>query len=171
MRGFPGALRVIDAVSLTAGKAAAFLAVPMVAALVYEVVARYVFGKPTIWSYETTYMLYGSHYLLGAAFTLYYKGHIRIDVIYHLFPPRWWAFIDVLGFIVVFFPVTILLSYSGLLYAWDSFRTGEVSQYTPWAPYLWPIKTVICTGFVLLLLQGVAEFSRSVVTLVKGEAP
>ncbi len=168
MRGLTRTLKGVDAVSLAAGKAAAFLAVPMVAALVYEVLARYVFGRPTIWSYETTYMIYGSHYLLGAAFTLYYKGHIRIDVIYHLFPQRARAAVDVLGYLIVFFPVTFLLSYSGFHYAWESFSTKEVSQYTPWAPYLWPYKTVIFLGFALLLIQGLAEFTRSVATLVRG---
>ena len=50
----------LDAVVLVCGKVVAWLIVPMVLSLCYEVVARYVFNAPTQWAYDMTFMLYGS---------------------------------------------------------------------------------------------------------------
>ena len=164
-------LRVIDSVSDCTGRIVGWIAVPMIAALIYEVFARYVFHRPTIWSYEITYMIYGTHFLLGAGYTLYAKGHIRIDLLYMKFPPRGRAFIDVVGYLIIFFPIMILMVFSSFDMAKDAYQIKEVSQFTPWQPVLWPFKSVICVGFLLLILQGLAEFIRSVITLVRGEAP
>jgi TRAP-type mannitol/chloroaromatic compound transport system permease small subunit len=161
-------LKVIDAISDYTGRVVALIAAPMIIALIYEVFARYVFKRPTIWSYEITYMIYGTHYLLGAAYTLYVKGHIRIDLVYMRLPPRGRALIDVIGYLVIFFPVMLILVSSGYDMAKDAYRIGEVSQFTPWQPVLWPFKSMMCVGFVLLVLQGVAEFLRALILLFRG---
>jgi TRAP-type mannitol/chloroaromatic compound transport system permease small subunit len=162
-------LKLIDRISDVSGRAVALIAVPMIAALIYEVFARYIFKRPTSWSYEITYMIYGTHYLLGAAYTLQVKGHIRIDLIYMKLSPRRRSIIDVLGYLIIFFPVVGLLVVSSYSMAKDAYMIREVSQFTPWQPLLWPFKSMIFVGFVLLVLQGVAEFVRSFMMLVKGK--
>lgn len=164
-----GILRLIDSISIRTGTAVALIAVPMIAALIYEVFARYVMHRPTIWSYEVTYMIYGTHYLLGAAYTLYLKGHIRIDLLYMKFSPRKRAAIDVIGYLIIFFPVMLILIISGYDMALYAYRIKEVSQFTPWQPVLWPFKAMICVGFILLVLQGIAEFIRSLMMLIRGQ--
>ena len=163
-------LKLIDRVSVVSGRAISLIAVPMIAALVYEVFARYFLKRPTIWSYEITYMIYGTHYLLGTAYTLHVKGHIRIDLIYMKLSPRRRSIIDVLGYLIIFFPVVGLMVISSYNFARDAYIIGEVSQFTPWQPLLWPFKSMILIGFSLLFLQGLAEFIRSFVMLVKGES-
>lgn len=162
------ALKFIDSTSKYVGWAASMIAIPMILALIYEVFARYVFLRPTIWSYEITYMIYGTHFLLGAAFTLYVKGHIRIDLVYMKFPPRGRAAIDVIGYTIIFFPVMFFLIKGGWSFASDAYRSKEVSQFTPWMPLLWPFKSAIFVGFILLTMQGVAEYIRAIFMLVKG---
>ena len=61
------------------GRIVAWLIVPMVLSLVWEVVARYFFNAPTVWAYDMTFMLYGTFFMLGSAYTLLRKGHIRTD--------------------------------------------------------------------------------------------
>ena len=161
-------LKKIDSISYYLGWAASFIALPMIVALIYEVFARYVFHRPTIWSYEITYMIYGTHYLLGAAFTLYVKGHIRIDLFYNKMSKRGRALIDVAGYLLIFFPVVIILVVSGVDFALYAYQIKEVSQFTTWQPLLWPFKSFICIGFFFLLLQGIAEFVRSVVLVING---
>lgn len=163
-------VKVIDTISDRTGRIVGWIAVPMIVALIYEVFARYVFHRPTIWSYEITYMIYGTHFLLGAAYTLRVKGHIRIDLVYMKFSSRTRALIDVIGYIVIFFPIMIILVISSYDMAKDAFLIREVSQFTPWQPILWPFKGVICVGFSLLILQGIAEFIRSMIMLFQGEA-
>ena len=114
-------------------------------------------------------MIYGTHFLLGAAYTLRVKGHIRIDLLYMRFPLRGRALIDVIGYLVIFFPVMIILVIASYDMAKDAYMIKEVSQFTPWQPILWPFKGVICVGFSLLILQGIAEFTRSVIALIRGE--
>ena len=162
-------VKVIDAISDNTGRIVGWVAVPMIIALIYEVFARYVFYRPTIWSYEITYMIYGTHFLLGAAYTLRVKGHIRIDLVYMKFPPRGRALIDVIGYLVIFFPIMIILVVASYDMAKDAYVIQEVSQFTPWQPILWPFKSVICVGFSLLILQGIAEFIRSMIMLIRGE--
>ncbi len=163
-------LKIIDSISNCTGRIVGWIAIPMIVALIYEVFARYVFHRPTIWSYEITYMIYGTHFLLGAAYTLYVKGHIRIDLLYMKFPPRGRAFIDVIGYLIIFFPIMVILVTSSFDMAKEAYEIREVSQFTPWQPILWPFKSVICVGFSLLILQGIAEFLRSVIMLIRGEA-
>lgn len=162
-------LKVVDAISERTGRMVGWIAAPMILSLIYEVFARYIFQRPTIWSYEITYMIYGTHFLLGAAYTLKVKGHIRIDIVYMHFSPRAQAFIDVMGYLLIFFPVTVVLIVSGFDMARDAFVIKEVSQFTPWQPVLWPFKSMIFVGFALFFLQGLAEFARSVVLLIRGE--
>jgi TRAP-type mannitol/chloroaromatic compound transport system permease small subunit len=165
--------KTIDRFTEYQGRIVCWIAIPMVICLVYEVFARYLFNAPTSWSYDITYMIYGSHYLLGAAFALLHKVHIRIDVFYNLFPKKFRQFLDLLTYIIFFFPVFILLACSALSMAGDAYKTSEVSQFSPWAPLLWPIKSVIAVAFIFLVLQGVSEFLRCLVAFVggtKGEA-
>ena len=89
--------RAIDALVRVCGKAIAWLVVPMVLSLVWEVTARYLFNAPTTWAYDMTFMLYGTFFMLGAAFTLQRKGHVRTDSLYAKWPPRRQAIVDLGG--------------------------------------------------------------------------
>ena len=114
-------------------------------------------------------MIYGPHFLLGSAFTRLIKGHIRIDVFYSLLPIRGRALIDTLGYAIIVFPVMIVLIISALDVAQEAYQTAEVSQFTPWQPLLWPFKTAMLVGFVLLGLQGISELLKSLSTLITGK--
>src|SRR5690348_16581149 len=81
-QGLLATIRAIDKVALWSGRIVAWLIVPMLLSLSYEVFARYLFEAPTIWAYDMTYMLYGTFIMLGSAFTLLRKGHIRTDSFY-----------------------------------------------------------------------------------------
>jgi TRAP-type mannitol/chloroaromatic compound transport system permease small subunit len=161
--------KTIDSISTWSGKLVAWLVIPNVLALVYEVIARYILKSPTIWSYEVTYFLYGTHFLLGAAYTLSIKAHIRIDVIHAHLPPRGKAIVDILGYLLLFFPVMIVLVYAGSEFTIQSIEMGEKSGLSPWRPYLYPYKGILVISFFFLLLQGIAEFLRNIVLMVKGK--
>ncbi|MBA3591980.1 MAG: C4-dicarboxylate ABC transporter substrate-binding protein, partial [Methylibium sp.] len=61
---------LFERVVLGVGIFAALLLVPLVLATTWEVVSRYALNAPTIWAYEIGYLLTGSHFLLGLAYTL-----------------------------------------------------------------------------------------------------
>jgi TRAP-type mannitol/chloroaromatic compound transport system permease small subunit len=88
---FPPLMRVarrLDRLAASSGRVIAWLIVPMVLSLCFEVVSRYVFNAPTQWAYDMTFMLYGSFFMLGAAYTLQRKGHVRTDSLYAGWSPR-----------------------------------------------------------------------------------
>lgn len=158
----------IEGLSVWSGKIVAWLVIPNVFALVYEVIARYILKSPTIWSYEVTYFLYGTHFLIGAAYTLYIKGHIRIDVFHMHLPSRAKAAVDVLGYLFLFFPVMMALIYAGVEFTIQSWEMGEKSGLSPWRPYLYPYKAILVISFILIFLQGVAEFFKTLHILFRG---
>jgi TRAP-type mannitol/chloroaromatic compound transport system permease small subunit len=161
----PGPLalvRVLDLVSLWSGRLVAWLIIPMVLSLVYEVVARYLFNAPTAWAYDMTYMLYGSFFMLGAAYTLLRQGHIRTDSFYGGWSPRVQGIVDAICYLIFFFPPLIALLWVSIDFFWVSFQRGERVVSSPWMPVIYPVKFVIPLTCLLLILQGIAEFLRSV---------
>jgi TRAP-type mannitol/chloroaromatic compound transport system permease small subunit len=154
-------IRTVDRFTDWTGTAVSWLSVPLVAAVAYEVVARYVFHAPTIWAYDVTYMLYGTLFMLGAAYALHKGAHIRTDLFWDQFSIRKKGWIDVLSYMLFFFPgflVLLVVSLEEGLYAW---RINELSDQTPWRPILWPFKLVVPLACLLLIIQGVSEFLKS----------
>jgi TRAP-type mannitol/chloroaromatic compound transport system permease small subunit len=155
-------VRVIDKFTDTIGVWVAWLNIPLVLAVSFEVISRYAFDAPTIWSFDVTYMLYGTIFMLGAAYALHKGAHIRTDFFYEKWSDRTRGMVDSISYLVFFFPsVIMLLAVSGQesLYAFD---IKETSEQTPWRPLLWPFKAVVPLTCVLLLIQGVSETIKSV---------
>jgi len=160
--GLARAVACFDQVSLWSGRIVAWLIIPMVMSLVWEVVARYVFNAPTVWAYDMTYMLYGALFMLGSAYTLLRGKHIRTDSFYGQWSARRQGLIDAACYLVLFFPPLIALLYVTWDYFWVSFLRGERVVSSPWMPVIYPLKFVMPVTCVLLLLQGTAEFLRSI---------
>lgn len=156
-----GIVRRIDRFTVRTGSLIAWLIVPLVVVMVYEVFARYLFYAPTIWAYDTTYMLYGTHFMLGAAYTLHRGGHIRTDIFYQNWSIRRRGIVDAILYLLLFFPGILLFFWMGLQEALQSWDIREVSDASPWRPIIYPFKAMIPLALLLLLIQGVAEFLKS----------
>lgn len=155
-------VRAIDKFTDFTGTLVAWLNVLLVLVVSYEVIARYAFGAPTIWSFDLTYMLYSTIFMLGSAYALHKGAHVRTDFFFEKWSIRTQGTIDSIAYVVFFFPaLMIFLVVSGheALYAFD---IGETSEQTPWRPILWPFKAVVPLACLLLLIQGVSETIKSV---------
>src|SRR5688500_7821856 len=93
-------VRIIDKFTDTTGTWVAWLNVPLVLAVTYEVGARYLFNAPTIWSYDVAYMLYGTIFMLGAAYALHKGAHIRTDFFFEQWSVRTRGVIDSVAYLV-----------------------------------------------------------------------
>jgi len=162
------AIRVIDTVSDRVGRIVAWLIIPLVGALTFEVFARYLFNAPTVWAYDVSYMLYGSLFMLGAGYALLRGGHIRTDMLYQNWSPRTQGAIDAVCYLFLFFPAMLFLLWMGGQEAWHAWTIGERSDASPWRPILYPFKAVIPVTAVLLLAQGVSEFLKSLYAVRAG---
>src|SRR5688572_25099605 len=165
-----GAVRAVDRFAELGGVAIAWLMAPLIAAVVYEVVARYAFAAPTIWSFDVTYMLYGAMFMLGAAYALRIGAHIRTDFFWERWSPRTRGVIDAVAYVVFFFPGIALFFWVGWDEAWYAYEIGEMSEQTPWRPLLWPLKACVPLAAALLLLQGLSELAKSLHAAITGRA-
>jgi TRAP-type mannitol/chloroaromatic compound transport system permease small subunit len=158
----------IDRFTDVLGLAVAWLNIPLVLAVAYEVVARYGFNAPTIWVFDVTYMLYGTIFMLGAAYALHKGAHIRTDFFFESWSTRTKGVIDSIAYIGLFFPSLILFFVVGVEEGWYAFVINETSEQTPWRPILWPFKWVIPLACLLLLIQGVSEVIKSLHAALTG---
>ena len=161
-------LRVIDRVSEITGRMASILVIILTIAICYDIFMRYVFAKPSFWAYDMTIMLYGSFAILGAAYCHYLKGHVRMDLIYGKLSPRGKAIADIVGYLLLFFPLMSVLVYKCGEHAIWSMSFGERSSASAWRPYLGPFKLIIAYGLALFLVQGIADFLRRIAVAVTG---
>jgi TRAP-type mannitol/chloroaromatic compound transport system permease small subunit len=159
---------LIDSFNTWVGKGFAWLFLPLTYALVHEVVATKLFARPTAWAFDASYMLYGTIFMMGTAYTLASDGHVRGDMIYRLWPARVQATIDLVLYAIVLFPAMGAMLVAGWSYAYYSYSIGERSLQSPFGPIIWPLKMVIPLTAFLLLLQGVSQVIKCIRCLQRG---
>lgn len=166
--GFVTVIRIIDAFSERCGKVFAWMILPLAFGLAYEVVARYGFNAPTLWAYDLSYMLYGSHFMLGAGYALVKGAHVRTDFFYEKYSARTKGAVDATAYLVFFFPAMVMYFASSIDDAYYSWQIGELSEQTAWRPILWPFKATVPLAALLLMIQGVSEFLKSLYAAMTG---
>lgn len=164
-------LYFIDRLSMFTGKAFAWCILVLTFGGCYEVFMRYVVNDPTGWSYDMSYIMYGTIFLMAGPYALSRNGHVRGDVVYRLLPWRVQAGIDLTLHIVFLLPGISAMIYQGTQFAAESWRYGETSIFSPADIPVYPLKTLIPVCGVLLLLQGFAECVRCIRCLRDGRWP
>jgi len=158
----------IDQLSRSIGYTFAWCIVILTLGTCYEVFVRYVLNAPTSWAFDMSYLMYGALFFMAGAYTLSRGGHVRADMFYRTWRPRVQAGVELVLYIVFFFPGVTALVISGWGYGWDSMRIHEVSVNSPAGVPIWPLKMMIPIGATLLTLQGIAEALRCVQCLRTG---
>jgi TRAP-type mannitol/chloroaromatic compound transport system permease small subunit len=161
----------VDKISSKLGQLFSWLILALTLMIVYEVFSRYVLDKPHSWAFDVMIMMYGSMFMMAGAYTLSKNGHVRGDVLYGFFPPRLQAGLDLVLYIVFFFPGVIALAWAGYFYAAESWQIKEISNITSDGPPIYPFKTIIPIAGGMLLIQGVVELLRCIVCLKEGNWP
>jgi TRAP-type mannitol/chloroaromatic compound transport system permease small subunit len=113
-------------------------------------------------------MLYGTIFMLGAAYALHKGAHIRTDFFYEAWSSRTKGVIDSIAYIALFFPSLTLFLIVSWQEGWYAFLINETSEQTPWRPILWPFKMVIPLTCLLLLVQGISEVIKSMHAALTG---
>ena len=163
-----GYIRFADRLSAAFGKAFAWLIVLMTFGMSYEVFVRYVLNEPTPWALDVSFIMYGTLFMMGGAYTLSRGGHVRGDFLYRLWKPRTQAAVDLVLYLFFFFPGVLALVFAGWEYASKSWSYTEVSVNSPAGIPIYQFKTVIPAAGVLLVIQGVAQVFRCVLCLREG---
>jgi TRAP-type mannitol/chloroaromatic compound transport system permease small subunit len=158
-----------DRFSAWFGRAFAWLILLMAFGVGYEVVVRYLFNAPTDWAFDVSYILYGTLFMMGGAYTLSRDGHVRGDFLYRLWKPRTQASVELVLYFLFFFPGVLALVISGWKYAERGWRFMEVSINSPAGIPVFQFKSIMVAAGVLLLIQGIAQVFRCILCIRNGE--
>lgn len=154
-------LRAIDRLEEWLCRASSLLILLLVGSLTYEVVMRYLLGAPTQWSFDLSYMLTSLALVLAMGHVLQLNEHVRVDLLLHHLSPRMTAVLEVVLYILLFFPFIWVLFLVLPPHLANSWRMGERYTAGTWLPPIYPFKTWITIGMALLALQGVVQFLRA----------
>ncbi len=163
-----GFITFADKLSAWFGKAFAWLIVLMTFGVSYEVVVRYLFNSPTPWSLDVSYIMYGTLFMVGGAYTLSRNGHVRGDFLYRLWKPQTQAKLDLVLYILFFFPGITALMLSGWKYSSRSWGYTEVSVNSPAGIPIFQFKSILVLAGILLFIQGIAQVFRCILCIREG---
>ena len=166
---------LVDSFTAWVGKAFAWCILLLAVGVAYEVFVRYALRDPTSWAFDLSYLMYGTLFMMGGAYTLARDSHVRGDVIYRLWKPKTQAKVEMFLYFFFFFPGITALIFAGADYALESwsynYGRGEVSINSPAGVPISQFKTVLPVAGALLFLQGLAQVCRCILCIKTGEWP
>ena len=128
--------------------------------LILSFVTRNIINYPLMWIIEMAQFTITAYYLLGGGYSMITDDHVRMDLFYGRLSKKGKAKMDIFTSIFLIFYLVLLFfgSITSLIY------TIETKQklFTAWAPYVWPIKSIMTFGILLMLLQSIAIFFKDV---------
>lgn len=142
------------------GSAISIIWVILMAIIVLNVLARYIFSEGRIEFEEIQWHLYSAGFMLAIAFCVITDSHIRVDVLHEKFKPETQVLIDLYGYLLFVLPFVVLILIYGVPFVLYSFETGEVSASPGGLPFRWIIKSMILIGFGFLGLATISRVSR-----------
>jgi TRAP-type mannitol/chloroaromatic compound transport system permease small subunit len=151
------------------GRLVAWLTLAIVIITFTVVVLRYLFNTGSIALQESITYLHATLFMLGAAWTLKQDGHVRVDIFYSKQNRRTRAWTDLLGTLLLLFPVCGFILFSSLDYVAASWSVHEGSQEAGGLDAVFLLKTTIPVMAVLLILQGCAIILKNILIISGNE--
>jgi TRAP-type mannitol/chloroaromatic compound transport system permease small subunit len=168
------------------GRFAMLLLFVLMGVLLWSSITK-VAGAPALWTLEFAQFTMVAYYILGGPYSMQMGSHVRMDLLYADWSPKkkaWWDAFTV--FALLFYLCIMLwgafdstvyslgLKYTPIDVSWLPFelpwaKTGFLERNpTAWRPVLWPVKVIMCFGFILMILQALSCLFRDVAT-IRGE--
>jgi len=154
----------ISKINRLTGQICSFLIYPLIFVVMFEVIARYVFRHPTMWAHDTGTMIFGAYIVLAGGYTLLYKGHVTVDILWRRLSTRTQAIVDLFTYLLMLLFCSMLL-WKGIEMVELSWRISEVTI-TPARLPIYPIKVTLVVGAVLVLLQAVSKYLGDIITAI-----
>ncbi len=153
-------VRYVDAVNRVLGSIVMYLALVILAVLIFGSLTRYVFNVPFVWIIEMSQFLMAAYYILGGGYSMQLDAHVRMDVLYERWKPRTRAYVDSITVFFLIFYLAFMI-YGGASSAAYSLKYNQ-TNYSAWAPPMAPIKIIMVVGFVLMLLQAISILFKDI---------
>lgn len=148
---------ILEGLSEWSGRLIAWLTLLLVLITFAVVVLRYGLDIGWIGLQEVITYLHATVFMLGAAYTLRHEGHVRVDIFYQRFGPRGQAWVDLLGTLLLLWPMCLFI----IVFSWDyvavSWERLETSNEPGGLPFVYLLKSLLILMPALLMLQGLAR--------------
>ncbi|MDD5287500.1 MAG: TRAP transporter small permease subunit [Dehalococcoidales bacterium] len=164
-----GALKAFDTISEWSAKSVAWFLPCIIAVICYDTFARYLFNSPTIFAYDTSYMLSGALMVGGMAYVTVQERHVRVDVIYNYLSPKVKLIINALLAFLFYLPLAFITVIVSANEAWRAWLAQEYILRNYWNPPAYPLKGWMVLMFTLFFLAGVCWFIRTLALLISGK--
>lgn len=183
IRAIAAYVRIVDRINYGLGRLIMWGIFVMMAILLWSSVSK-TFFVPSLWTLETAQFAMVAYYILGGPYAIQMAANVRMDLFYGNWSVRRKAWVDTFTVFFLIFFLGVLtygalgstaysLGYWGMepisFFAGLAIGTEEIGRLerspTAWRPYLWPIKTVMVIGFLLMLVQALAELGRDILLL------
>lgn len=162
-------VNTIDCITELLGKVVAWLTLLMVLVTFSIVVLRYGFNLGWIAMQESVLYFHGFVFMLGAAYTLKHDGHVRVDIFYQQYSINQKAWLNLIGSLFLLLPVSVFIFFISFHYVISSWQIMESSAEAGGLPLVYLNKSLILLLATTLALQGIAEITRNILTLIKNQ--
>ena len=163
--------QAFDRFSDVMGWIAGVLNLLMLINVFYDAIMRYFFSTGSIALQELEWHLFAMVFLFGIAYGLKEDGHVRVDVLYDRFSPRWKAIVNIGGTVLLLLPLSLLVIEGSVWYVQEAYSSGEVSGDPGGLSYRWLIKLVIPASFVFLVVSATGFVIHNINILLGLEEP
>lgn len=161
--------RIAGVIAEACGQLAALAATAMVVASAALVLA-FSLGYGSVKLQDFVLWLNAGMVMLGLAYALKHRTHVRIDVFSAHWSERTRARVEVLGVALLLLPFCVAIVVLSLDFVAMSWAVRERSASTGGLAGLYLAKTLLPLGAALLALQGVAEGLRALPAALGGAA-
>ncbi|MBW3096369.1 TRAP transporter small permease subunit [Pseudohoeflea coraliihabitans] len=151
--------RAIDRVNEFIGRNVAWLILASVLISAGNAIMRKTFDISSNAWLEVQWYLYGTAFLLAAAYTLKRNEHVRIDFVSNMLSKRTRDWIDLICHFIFLLPFVLLITWLSIPWVTKSIRSGEISA-NAGGLILWPAKIMVAIGFTLLIFQTFSEIIK-----------
>ncbi len=155
----------LSSINESVGRAISWLTLCMVLVTFLVVVLRYAFNLGWIAMQESVTYMHALVFLLGAAYTLKHDGHVRVDIFYRRLGERGRAWVDLLGALLLLWPVCIYITWVSWDYIASSWAVREASGEAGGLPGVYLLKTAIVVMTTLVAIQGTVQVLRSILVI------
>jgi TRAP-type mannitol/chloroaromatic compound transport system permease small subunit len=164
---------VLDRIPRSLGKLAAWIILPLIAIIMFDVITRKIdafrIGLSELTWYwlvepiklqDMEWHLHGVLLLLAFGYTYLMNGHVRVDIFREKLSRRGQAWVEFWGLLVMAMPYLILVTYFAFIFVKISIQQGEGSESLTGITHRYIVKSFTIVGFMIALSAVVATFIR-----------
>ena len=169
MDGIAKLARGIDAVNEWIGKICSWATLTLVLVQFAIVMINYLYSEGIIAVQESLTYMHSLVFLGAAGYTLLHNGHVRVDIFYSNMSEKGKAYINLIGTLVILFPVLICIGIYAMPFVGQSWQILEGSQETSGLHLVYILKSMILLFVASTFIQGISISLHSLLVIMGHE--